>query len=95
MTAELPTVLALACQLSVWMLLTSLVLTLLRLARGPSLADRVVALDLVAFEVVGLIAVDAIQSAHPIWLRPAMVVALLGFLATVAFAHYLERKTLE
>lgn len=84
--------LALACELSAWLLLAALVVTLVRLARGPSLADRVVCLDLVALEIVGLVGVDAVETGQPILLWPALVVALVGFLATIAFAHYLERR---
>lgn len=77
------------------MLALGLFLALIRLARGPSLADRVVALDLVAMITVGFVAVEALRSGQPVLLRPALVVALLGFLATLAFARHLMARCLE
>lgn len=74
------------------LLSAALVLAFSRLVRGPSLADRVVALDLTALVVVGLIAVYEIQTGEPVLLDAAIVLALIGFVSTVAFARYLERR---
>lgn len=67
-------------------------LAFVRLVRGPSLPDRVVALDLIATLVVGTIAVYSIRTGRPLLIRPAIVVALITFLATVAFAYYIEKR---
>ena len=67
-------------------------LAFLRLLRGPSLPDRVVALDLMATIGIGLIAAYAVISNQRLFLDVATVVALLSFLATVAFASYLRKK---
>jgi multicomponent Na+:H+ antiporter subunit F len=85
-------ILDLATHLALLMMALGLLLALLRLARGPSLADRVVALDLVAMLTVGFVAVEALRSGEAVLLRPALVVGLLGFLATLAFARYLARE---
>jgi multicomponent Na+:H+ antiporter subunit F len=69
----------------------SLALSVWRLLRGPSLADRVVALDLIAILVIGMIAVDAVATGQASFLRVATVVALLAFLGTIAFARRLEK----
>jgi len=66
---------------------------LLRLVRGPSLPDRVVALDLIAYIVIGIIAVDAIQTQHDYFLRGAIALALIAFLGTISFAFYLQLKS--
>lgn len=87
--------LSLAASLAQLVMTAALVLGLVRLARGPSLADRVVALDLVAVVAAGLIALEAVREGQPLLLRPAFVVALLGFLGTVAFAHSLLRRKEE
>lgn len=71
-----------------------LFLCLFRLWRGPTIADRVVALDLSAYLVVSLSAIRALADADVHLIRPALVLALLGFLGTVAFARYLERTVL-
>jgi multicomponent Na+:H+ antiporter subunit F len=69
----------------------AMMLAFLRLVRGPSLPDRVVALDLIAVIAVGMIAVVQIQTHEPMLLDSAIVLALIAFLSTVAFARYLER----
>lgn len=67
------------------------VLASFRLARGPSVPDRIVALDLIMMIGVGLSTTYAIASGQPFFLDVAIVVALVSFLGTVAFAIYLER----
>ncbi len=74
------------------MLVAAMALTLVRLLRGPSTPDRVVALELVSTLSVGMIAVYTIDTNEPQLLGPATVLALLAFLGTVAFARYLEKK---
>lgn len=69
----------------------ALFLAFVRLVRGPSLPDRVVALDLIASLVVGIIAVYDILTEQPVYLDVAIALALVAFLGTVAFARYLER----
>lgn len=64
----------------------------LRLARGPSLPDRVVALEYITVLTVAFAAVYAIETDHPAFLDVAVALALALFLATVAFARYLERR---
>jgi multicomponent Na+:H+ antiporter subunit F len=70
----------------------ALVLTFVRLVRGPSLADRVIALDLVSTQAVGIIGAATIITREPFLLRAAIVLALITFLGTVAFARYLEKR---
>lgn len=71
-------------------LILSLAMALARLARGPTLPDRVVALDLIAFLAVGFIAVYAVAAGQPAALDAALTLALIAFLGTVAFARYVE-----
>jgi len=73
------------------LLVVSLFLALVRLVRGPSLPDRVVALDLIAITAVGLIGVYAVSTDQPIYVDEAMVLALIAFLGTSAFAHFIEK----
>lgn len=75
-------------------LLTLAVLSaLIRLARGPHMPDRVVALDLMATLGMGIIAVFAIASEQAVFLDAVTVLALLSFLGTVAFASYLQKRS--
>lgn len=74
------------------MLLFALFLAFGRLVRGPSLPDRVVALDLIAVTTAAFLTVYAISTNQPVFLDTAIVLALITFLGTVAFAQYLERR---
>jgi multicomponent Na+:H+ antiporter subunit F len=67
-------------------------LAFVRLVRGPTLPDRVVALDLMGVLAVGMLAAYAVAADQPVLLDPAAVLALVGFLGTVAFARYLARR---
>lgn len=68
----------------------SLLLSLIRVIMGPSLPDRVVALDLIAFLVIGFIATYSIAVDQPVFLDAAIVLALIAFLGTLAFARYVR-----
>jgi multicomponent Na+:H+ antiporter subunit F len=81
-----------AARIAMVLLCVALVLCFVRLIRGPSLPDRVVALDLIAILMVGVMAVDTVVTGQTLPLRAALVVALLAFLGTVAFARYLEKR---
>lgn len=63
-----------------------------RLVRGPSLPDRVVALDLMATLVIGIVAVYSIATGQSAYLDVAVILALIAFLGTVAFAYYIQRE---
>lgn len=76
------------------MLILALFLAFIRLASGPSLPDRVVALDLMSTIVVSIMATYAIETGKAVALDVAIVVALVTFLATVAFARYIEKGAL-
>jgi multicomponent Na+:H+ antiporter subunit F len=69
----------------------SLLVTFYRIVRGPSLMDRVVALELVASLVAGIVAVFAIGTDEPALLDVAIALALVAFISAVAFARYAER----
>jgi multicomponent Na+:H+ antiporter subunit F len=69
----------------------AILLALMRLIRGPNIADRVVALDLIATIIVGMTAVLSIATSEPTFLSVSMVLALVAFLGTVAFAYYVQR----
>jgi multicomponent Na+:H+ antiporter subunit F len=58
---------------------------------GPSLSDRMVALDLLITNGIGMIAVYSIITDQPTFLDIAMILALIAFLSTVAFSHYIEK----
>ena len=67
-------------------------LTFIRLAMGPTLPDRVIAIDLIGVLLVCLLVVVAGLTAQQAFLDVAMVVALISFVGTVAYARYIERE---
>lgn len=72
------------------LLAIAMLLGFLRLVRGPSLPDRVVALELIASVVAGMVGIHAISTGVPSFLDLAIVLALTSFLAAVGFARFLE-----
>lgn len=67
-------------------------LVLIRLVRGPHMADRVISLDLITTLGIGIIATFSIMNDAPVFVDVLVVIALVAFLGTVAFAYYLQRK---
>ncbi|MDQ4070608.1 MAG: monovalent cation/H+ antiporter complex subunit F [Actinomycetota bacterium] len=67
-------------------------LCLVRLMRGPSLADRIVALDALLIVIVSGIAVGAARTGEGTYLDVLVVAALLGFVGTVNVARFIERR---
>jgi multicomponent Na+:H+ antiporter subunit F len=68
------------------------VLAFIRLAKGPTLPDRVIAIDLIGVLLVCLLVVMAGVTAQQAFMDVAMVVALISFVGTVAYARYIERE---
>lgn len=62
-----------------------------RIFTGPTLADRVVALDLVTVLLVVFLVLFKMISGINAYIYAAICLALISFLATVAFAHYIDR----
>lgn len=69
----------------------ALLITVVRLVKGPTLPDRIVAMDLIGVLVVSLIVVLAASSRVTATLDAAIVIALIGFVGTIAYATYVER----
>jgi multicomponent Na+:H+ antiporter subunit F len=86
------TFLSIAATMAGGMLATAAFLSFIRLVKGPALPDRVVALDLITTLTVAAIVVYTIATNQKSLLDATLVVALVAFLATVAFARYLERR---
>lgn len=62
-----------------------------RIVRGPGAADRVIGLDMLGLLGVAAAGLAALVSGSPAFVDIALGVALVGFLATVAFAGFIER----
>jgi multicomponent Na+:H+ antiporter subunit F len=70
----------------------SVIIVVIRFLIGPSLSDRVVALDLLITIGIGIISVYSIAGGQTAYLDIAMILALIAFLGTIAFAFYLKRR---
>lgn len=86
------TVLAVATGLSLTLVAASILLVFVRVLRGPSLPDRVMALDMIGLMAVSVIVLTAIASDEPVLLDAAIALALISFLGTLAFSRFIERR---
>jgi multicomponent K+:H+ antiporter subunit F len=72
-----------------------IVLCMIRLFRGPHLADRAVALDTIAIHVIGLVILLTLRLDSLVMFDGALVLSLVGFAGTVAVAQYITRRRLK
>jgi multicomponent Na+:H+ antiporter subunit F len=70
----------------------SVILIFIRFLKGPSLSDRVIALDMLILISICIIAIYSIQTSQSTFLDIAMLFALIAFLSTAAYAFYLEQR---
>lgn len=73
------------------MLCIALVLNLWRLVIGPHVIDRILALDTMYINSIALILLYGIYNKTPLYFEAALLIAMLGFVSSVAFAKYLLR----
>ena len=73
------------------LLTLAIVCGLVRLARGPTVIDRIMAFDLITTSAVGMIVLLSIQWKTAMYLELILIFSLLGFFGTVAFVYYLSR----
>ncbi|WP_432284516.1 cation:proton antiporter [Aminobacter sp. BA135] len=66
----------------------SFLLVVVRVVKGPSLPDRILALDMLVAVAIGFIAVLGVRSGFTLYVDIAIALGLVGFLATVAFARF-------
>ncbi len=73
------------------LLFVSAVIAVIRVIRGPALADRVIALDLVLVALMTAVVVDAADTGSAAGLDLLVVIAIVGFTTTVAVSRFIER----
>ena len=69
----------------------AIALTAWRLLAGPETTDRVLALDTLYINTVGLVILLGLHFASDLLFEAALIIAMLGFIATVAVARFLAR----
>lgn len=73
------------------MICIALVMNLIRLLRGPDLPDRILALDTLYINSIGLILVFGLYKGELLYFEAALLIAMLGFVSTAALCKYLLR----
>ena len=81
--------LPIATMIALLLLGLAMLISVIRVIVGPTLADRVLALDLLTVVAMGFVGAIAIRTGLTLYLDIAISLALLGFLATIAFARYI------
>lgn len=81
-----------AINVSFFMVVLGVAFAFVRLVKGPSLPNRVVALDMMNVLIVSFCGLYAIRAGDAAFVDVAIVLALVGFLATVALARFVERR---
>jgi multicomponent Na+:H+ antiporter subunit F len=88
-------ILAIAVDVSFVLVMLGVAFAFVRLLKGPSLPDRIVALDMMTVLIVSFCGLYAILSEDTAFVDVAIVLALVGFLATVALARFVERRVAQ
>ena len=81
----------LACVAALVAIAAAMLLCVYRLARGPDILDRVLALDTLVINAIGLIVVVGLWYRSTLYFEAALLFAMVGFVTTVAFCKYLLR----
>jgi multicomponent Na+:H+ antiporter subunit F len=76
-------------------LLFSSLLILIRVMRGPTPADRIVAVDILGVLIIGLLALFGLHYKESFFMDIGLIWALLSFIATIAFSKILEGRRLD
>lgn len=85
--------LSIALNIALAMLAVAVLLNGYRLLRGPSLPDRILALDTLYINAIGIVVLCGIRLGTSVYFELALLIAVLGFIGTVALAKYLLRGT--
>ena len=85
-------ILEISIVISLTVLTFSMILSLIRIIMGPSLPDRIVALEILTFMIIGIVGLYSVLTGQRAFLDVAVIISLISFLSTIAFAYYLERR---
>ncbi len=81
-----------AAYISIIIISISTLLTLIRFIKGPSLPDRVIALDVFSANLLAVLAIYSVLSEEKAYLNVALIMSLIAFVGTMTFAYYLVQK---
>lgn len=83
--------LSLALTIAFTLVAGAFALSFFRLIRGPDAPDRILALDTLYINAIALLVLLGIHLASPLYFEAALLIALMGFVGTVALAKFLLR----
>ncbi|HHY20462.1 MAG TPA: Na(+)/H(+) antiporter subunit F1 [Bacilli bacterium] len=69
----------------------SILVSLYRVIKGPSTPDRIIALDSIGINIIGMIAIVSIQLRTQAFLEVILLIGILSFIGTVGFSKFLEK----
>jgi multicomponent Na+:H+ antiporter subunit F len=69
----------------------AILISLCRIIIGPSLPDRIIALDMIGVHLVSTIAIISVIFHTTAFLEAILILAILSFISTIAFSKYIER----
>lgn len=69
----------------------AIALNIFRLVRGPTVGDRILALDTMTINAIALVVLYGVREGSAVFFEAALLLAMVGFLSTVAFAKFILR----
>jgi multicomponent K+:H+ antiporter subunit F len=84
-------VLSVALDIALAVVALSMLLCFVRMAAGPTLPDRILALDTLYINAIAFLVVFGVRSGSAVYFEAALLIAMMGFVGTVALAKYLLR----
>ena len=80
-----------ACQIAFVAVAIAQLMSMIRLVIGPTIGDRILALDTMVVNAIGLIVLLGIAQGSGIYFEVTLIIAMLGFVSTVAYARFVLR----
>ncbi|HKK74554.1 MAG TPA: monovalent cation/H+ antiporter complex subunit F [Saprospiraceae bacterium] len=81
-----------AAYIAIVMISISILLTLIRFIKGPTLPDRVISLDVFSANLLAILAIYSVLAEEKAYLNVALIMSLIAFVGTMTFAYYLVQK---
>jgi len=73
-------------------LMLAMIITLIRLLKGPSINDQIAAMDLISSIIIGLILVYSVLISNAMYFDIPVILALVSFIGTIAVSTYISQK---
>jgi len=83
--------LAVTIQIAFTLVTIAVILSFFRLLRGPDMPDRILALDTLSINTIALLVLLGIYLGSALFFEAALLIALMGFIGTVALCKYMLR----